>query len=160
LDGYFIAKIEKKNLTNGAVGIVYKNILKEVKTAIISEKLSDNQSVTISLIKTTSIENSKIIAKNNFKSLLLKISISENELKQFLLKTGDKNSIHFGEKPIVPGFLILEKLFENLTAYPPFFNIKFYNPLFLQKDLLIYEYTDNEIIGISENKQIIKFQSN
>jgi hypothetical protein len=163
LDRYFIAKIEVKKFENQASGIVYKSISNQSNSAIITDKLSDFQSLTVILIKS---ECSSVLAKKiEFdKNLFYKKSFSETELNNFLKLSGDKNPIHFGEKAVVPGLLILsaglceQNFLEEISQEASFFTIKFQNPLHLQQELKVYKITENEAIGIFENQVIFKIK--
>lgn len=151
MDSYFIAKIEVQKLEELKTGIFYKKLGSYKHTAIISDKLSDNQLLTVILIKS---ENGQIKSKygiNDSNSFQFETKFSIENLKQFLEETGDKNSLHFGENPIVPGLMVLDFYLKSILTIPFEFNIKFLNPLHLQKDLIIYKINDNKAIGICES---------
>lgn len=159
MEGYFIAKIEVLKFENRASGIVYKSISNQSNSAIIIDKLSDIQSLTVILIKS---DNNLILQKTteDFKNLLFQKSLSEIELKNYLAFSGDKNPVHFGENPIVPGLMILENFFQNSVEIPNFFKIKFYNPLHLQEVLQVFKAADNESVGIANGQRIFKITTN
>ncbi|MES2794808.1 MAG: hypothetical protein V4683_02525 [Bacteroidota bacterium] len=155
MDGYFIGKIEVKGYENEVIGITFKTLKNQSNAAIIFDKISDYQLLAVILIKS---ENNLILQKTteDFKNLLFQKSFSEIELNNYLAFSGDKNPVHFGENPIVPGIMILKSFLQNLHETPNFFKIKFHNPLHLLEVLQVFKTTENESVGITNGQIIFK----
>lgn len=157
MDGYFIAKIEVSKFENQASGIVYKNISNQSNSAIITDKLSDIQLLIAILIKSES--NLNLLKKLEIdKKLFYQKTFSQTDLNNYLKLSGDKNPIHFGEKAVVPGLLILQNFLEKISQEASFFTIKFQNPLHLQQELKVYKITKNEAIGLCGSLSIFKIK--
>jgi hypothetical protein len=154
LDGYFIAKIEIKFSQNQTLGIRFKRLPNEIQAAIIVDNVFENEQINLVLIKglAQNLPNKKELLE--LPTPLLSLLFAQNDLTRFLEITGDKNPIHYQKKPVVPGLLILNSIFENTILKTRFFEIKYMNPLFLESELNIYQITENELIGIA-NGQIV-----
>jgi hypothetical protein len=157
LDGYFIAKIEVQKLRNVVLGINYKSVSGQVSSAIINEKISDFQLLTIILLKTEAKPIQQKSVEFKRENLLFEKRFTIDELINFLQISGDKNSIHNGENPVVPGLMIVGNILENLESNPDHFKIKFHNPLLLQNELKVFKITKNEMIGQANGLSIFQF---
>lgn len=161
LDGFFIAKIQKNEQKNEQLGIQFKKVSTTIESAVITELLPDNQTITFFLIKS---KINKIVKKKEIiiiPNSLFKIYITKAKINQFLAKTGDKNPIHYTAKPVVPGLLILEELLKNIDFKIDSFSIKFINPLIIETELKIAQSSDNELVGCTINEVIftMKFKN-
>lgn len=159
LDGFLIAKIEVKSGDCVNNGIQFKKLYENKIAAIIQEQLLENEWVKLILIKSGISENEGK-SSNNLGEKISEVQFSKIELEEFLEKSGDKNSVHFGENPIVPGLLILEKILDLINEKLNLFEFKFFTPMHLNSKLSIYKVSDNEYVGSTENKIIFKFHKN
>ena len=153
-----MAKIEVKILEKEVPGITFKNIADQNKISIITEYLTDNMIVTVILMHSKPALQLEAFDNKYFENLLFNIIFSVDALTNYLLKSGDKNSIHFGVNPVIPGLMILEKISEKLKHNFTIFNIKFINPLLLSSKLNIFEITNNKLIGTANEHLIFKLK--
>lgn len=137
--GFFIgkAKIEfLEQYKGGNINFeseINKDLIKYKK--IISHILEDENilcKMELILIKKTSKE-AKIIEKENEVVGKHFCTINNEEIFKFSKDTGDLNEIHFGEKPVVQGMLIIKYLDEYLISLKYKYiaiNIRFVQPLY------------------------------
>ncbi len=155
LDGFYMAKIEVKKPENETLGIVFKSINAITKVAIISEKLTDNQLIKLILIKTKIKELPLNELENIGGNTLFTIQFSNKDISQYLQKSGDTNTIHLLQNPVVPGLLIMEKFWSKIEIKNQFFNVKFSAPLLENMPLEISKISNNEWLGVLNKKEII-----
>lgn len=72
------------------------------------------------------------------------------EVHNFSKSVGDKNSIHYGEKPIVQGLLILGKV-KNFILYFSKIEIRFHNTIYAE-DAIYISRQENTVLGYSCGK--------
>lgn len=157
LDGYYIGKItiatfEKSNLEKHS-----KTFLKRGNSVFINDFISENQSINIVLIKPKSPSLKSESFKKILKTSVDSKSFSKQELSKYLTYSGDKNAIHFGENPILPGILILDYILNYFSPIPSSFSIKFTNPIVLNNILYTSKITENELIGFTNENFVFQF---
>ena len=67
-------------------------------------------------------------------------SFSKEEILAFVRETGDSNPIHASEIPVVPGFLMLEWLWELYLVQ----EMIFYQPVYAGEELTLYFHQETE----------------
>lgn len=80
-----------------------------------------------------------------------KLIITVKELNDFLEYSGDKNTLHQGTKPIIPGILIFAKVCElipNLSCLKNI-SIKFSHPIYAE-EIINLDIQDKQIRGFNE----------
>lgn len=159
LEYFLIAKIEVFLPKTIQKGVKFRQI-SSLNTAQIIDTISINQAIKVTLIQKVSENTTFPKSDSSAISQIFNRKFSEDELAIFLQKSGDKNPIHITTNPIVPGLLILETILELHIPTLHYFSIKFTNPLFLHNELVISQYAENEVIGISENGPIFQFKIN
>ncbi len=95
--------------------------------------------------------------KKKLENLVISKSFSQIELTKYLIISGDKNPVHFGVNPILPGILILDYILSYFSPNPANFSIKFKNPLALKNMLYTTKITDKELIGFNNDNFIFQF---
>jgi hypothetical protein len=159
LEGYFIAKIEVfEKVKNEAIGIQFKVISDSLKSAIIIDEFADNELIMIILIHTINKES-----KNKSKELLMEsssiaINLTKFELDNYLVISGDTNSIHYGENPVIPALMILNNILNYLGYTPKYYTIKFYSPVYLKSKIYIKNTFKYEVNGGVDGKIIFNFK--
>lgn len=180
--GYYLAKLEikgddfsKEDLSefkSFSANIVKKKNYKDSEFILCKgESLNkDNKKIKIkfSLMKSGKNNNLKknYIKKLNLDNILYKydhsFTFTKVEVEEFCNYVGDKNEIHMGEKPVVPGMFILHKL-EKYLEKAEVYTLKntevvFQNPVFVN-DRVFIKNNGKNIEGISEGEVsfIVKF---
>ena len=76
--------------------------------------------------------------------------ISNKDVKDYLLRSGDTNPIHTGENPVIPGLLILEKILphENIDV-----QARFHVPVYAGDTLYISKNEQN--MTVLNNERVI-----
>ena len=67
---------------------------------------------------------------------LRRLSFSAEEITNFVCRVGDTNVLHTGDRPLVPGLLMLERLATLLQ--PDSIDIRFHQPLWSGETLSLY----------------------
>ncbi len=127
--------------------------------ATIIEEIANNQIVKVILIQSKTIEVSEKKVNNGTLKFMEEFFVSKKELSTYLQKSGDKNSVHIGEKPIIPGILILQKLTKKFGKNMAIFSIKFINPAYLEQRIQLFQSTENEIVGTINGLTIFQFSN-
>lgn len=70
--------------------------------------------------------------------LLFKHSFTKEEIQSYIAYTGDKNVIHQGEHPIVPGICMTAYLQEMLQLEQVDWRIAFKAPVYAEEELVVY----------------------
>lgn len=113
--------------------------------------------LTISLINGSIKKENKLISqKKDLSEMTLKHfrKITKDEVYKFSKYTGDINSIHLTDKPVVQGLLILMHL-EKYIKEGKNIEVKFISLLYADTSIYISE-SENTILGYSENKLCFK----
>lgn len=107
---------------------------------IISKNDDGFNSVSVDEGKKSRVEFEEYIFHQNMK-FVASMEFQKNEIMDFVRDVGDKNPIHSTEKPIVPGFLMLECLLEmeNISSC----DIKYILPVVEGEKIEIYKNTGN-----------------
>lgn len=152
-NGSFIGKIEfyKRNDNDSQ----YKVLLIRERKEFTIVGVQNKSGIVMKLFIIKESFNSRISSKITLNSDFI-IEFSLEDVLIFGKNTGDKNNIHSGDRAIVQGLLILEKLNEwekNVEVI----TIKFIKPVYVDEKINI-SIIKNEVIGHIENK--IKFIAN
>lgn len=85
--------------------------------------------------------------KSEIPSDAVPLIISNKDITDYLIYSGDTNPIHTGDKPVVPGLLILEKILppENINA-----QVRFYEPVYAG-DILYVSKNKNTAVVLNDN---------
>lgn len=151
-EGAFIAKAKYQRFEPEAKNEAYKNeIVKESKklciidcNGYVEDKIIEK--LTVYLMRNVEVKEAKKpdIVENQGK---LWRSFSKEEIGEFSHTTGDTNSIHLTENPVVQGLFILKELFN--TAKTNKIEIKYVHPVY-----------GNDPVYILREENIIKGFSN
>lgn len=171
--GFFLTKVEvisESNLTNSSFDFCSARIVKYKATDLYSyficegEGLGDNEvllKIKFSLMKGSM--NSLRENNNDKLNYLLdkyesSLIVSSKEVENFCSITEDDNYIHRGERPVVPGLFIIDKVLGGNNTNMNFY-INFYKPVYAEQEIFIKR-KKNEILGICEDFLCFKIKIN
>lgn len=152
-EGAMIAKAKYEKILDDIEAVDFKNeLIKESKRLCVIKCLGYKndlviESLTVYLMMTPQIK--KDVAKETMKGEYW-YTFSSEEIKAFSYDTGDSNSIHLTDHPIVQGLYILKKLYESTLA--KFIEIKYLYPIYAGEPVLL-EYDENSISAYSNDHQ-------
>lgn len=80
-------------------------------------------------------------------SEIVRHQFSKAEITNYLSQVQDTNPIHKGEKPVVPGILLLAFLYDNWKAASVNWEVRFYSPCFAEEEISWYA-SEKQITGV------------
>ena len=141
-DNWMIGKIKIKQKGNGpdiAEKEKYCRIKKRKRHFAVLEAEGQEMRMEVFLLKPdcAKMTEEKKIRKSLPKDLGKCVSkvFSREEILAFVKETGDDNPIHFSKSPVVPGFLMLEWLWQLGYAAK---EMIFYSPVYAQEEVTLY----------------------
>lgn len=153
-EGAMIAKVKYQRFQSKLDNITYKNevIKSSNKLSVVSCSGYANNEIaeklTVTLIMNATVKED--INKEIYSDLGSPwYTFSKAEITDFSYITGDKNSIHLSEKPVVQGLFILKKLFELIHKNE--IEVKYTYPVYGDNPVYL-KYEENHITGYSNNR--------
>lgn len=160
-DGWVIAGIEA--VINTAADYYADNvIISKGRMSVITvqgytEKAEIAEVLKVILLKPSAhIGLKKLAVKQG--SQLLQYSFSAHEVQEYITAVGDKNSIHQGKRPIVPGLLMLARLQQLLNLTYINWKVKFLESVYADQLVELYSsgdsinaYADDKLVFVIKN---------
>lgn len=153
-EGAMIAKVKYQRFQSNMNSITYKNevIKNSSKLSVVSCSGYANNEIAEKLTVTL-IMNAKVkedIDKEIYSDFgHLWYTFSKEEITDFSYMTGDKNSIHLSENPVVQGLFILKKLCVLTQANE--IEVKYTYPVYGETPVYL-KHEENHILGYSNNR--------
>ncbi|MDS0526165.1 hypothetical protein NNC19_10775 [Clostridium sp. SHJSY1] len=159
-DGAFIAKVKYQKFKSTSGTKIYKNeILKNNKklciincNGYINDEIVETLTVYLMMNVTVKKLNETVVMENRW---TLWHNFSKEEIANFSYLTGDTNSIHLTENPVVQGLFILKELCNMTNANE--IEVKYVHPIYGCNPVYI-KVDENIIEGFSNN--ILCFKAN
>lgn len=146
-EGAFIAKVNYERFDSKQNNVEYKNeVIKTSKKLCIIEcrgYVSSRiiEKLTVYLIMSAKVKELQKVEESENKGILWR-SFSKKEIMNFSYSTGDTNSIHLTENPVVQGLYILKELCKTTQVNK--IEVKYIYPVYGDKP--VYILRDNNII--------------
>ena len=171
--GVFLTKVEmlsENNLAESSSEFCSARIVKCKETDLYSYFLCEGEGLgkdgSLLKIKFSLMKGSMNSLSENKSDKLLylldkyesSLMTSSKEVEDFCRITEDDNYIHRGERPVVPGLLIIDKVLSEKNAISNF-SINFYKPVYAGQEIFIKK-KKNEILGICEGFLFFKIKIN
>lgn len=159
-DGGFIAKVKYQQFKPKVCKEIYKNeVVKNNRRLCIikcSGYIEDEITETLTVYLMMNVKVKADVEKENIQDdWMLWRNFSKEEIKEFSYVTGDTNSIHLTENPVVQGLFILKELCESTKAKK--IEVKYIHPVY--GDNSVYLKHDGNIITGFSNRSLC-FEAN